>query len=326
MIVKSLIIIQKCVMSKYKIAMGILTANRSKHIKEDLNAIAAETYKRNIGIYIYDGSTDIKTEKVVSEFIDKGYHHVHYFHNNEHDDKKNFRDRASSLLSEMDAEYIWICGDKFTILPVNYEKILFYVDKDYDIITIYSKPINRTQCFSDPVLFLNYAIVPLTHWGSTIIRKELINNFNFIDIMSKCPSFWHVYMYAKAIEKQNFLGIVLFVNEKKLQLKARYHTRSRTLSHMWYSWIENWYKLIEILPRRYSRIKPNLYNRIDKDVHFFCLQELFRQRAENQFDFRKCLEYKQYISKVILLPNLLVYFISAIPTEIAGMIYKYIVL
>ena len=98
-----------------KLAISFITFNRAKHIKEDLDRIVKPTKDLNIDIYIYDGSTNLHTKYVVNNFLNNGYDHIHYFHI-ENTIADSVTQRLSKALFEPDAEYVWLCGDKF-VLP-----------------------------------------------------------------------------------------------------------------------------------------------------------------------------------------------------------------
>ena len=304
-----------------KIAMSFITYNRSKHIREDLQWIAKATQKKGIDIYIFDGSTDDKTEKVVRSFVDRGHQHIQYFHYEDTVDGQ--RQRMKDALFLPDAEYLWFCGDKFIVSPKNYDSILRYIEKSMDIITIYSASLHGTRSFQDPVKYVEYSAIPLTHYGATIIRKELLNE-NCFNFSQRQPSFWRFIMYICAIDKNDFSGVTIDVPQKRLQLVSRYNTESISKSKMWDIWIKGWYGSVMCLPKRYDEIKYNLLNRPDKDMHFFSLKQLLYQRMEGQFNWGKYKEYKQYVSSVVMIPNTVVCLISILHKNIVKIHLKLI--
>lgn len=302
-----------------KLAISFITYNRAKHIREDLEKISDATKKKGIDIYIFDGSTNDATKNVVYDFISKGYDHIYYYHYN--DDYESSSQRMKDALLMPDSEYIWFCGDKFLISPKNYDILLDCADKSYDIITIYNKSLNGTKYFSDPVKYVEYCIIPFTHFGATIIKKELIKELD-INLRKEYQGFWKMLIYIQAINKSNFKGIAIHIHQDSLSILSKYQTKSGSRSCMWDIWIKDWYNTIINLPERYNKIKEEIINRPDKDLHFFSFTELMKQRAEGQFDLKKCLEYREYISQVIVMPDLFVYFISMIPRNLAKKIVK----
>lgn len=305
-----------------KLAISFITYNRAKHINEDLEKIALPTQKKGIDIYIFDGSTDNKTERVVKKYIEKGYKHIFYYHYES--DVESTHKRVVDAMLLPDAEYIWFCGDKFVIAPQNYGMVMKYIELSYDIITIYGKPIKCTKTFNNPVEYIDYSIIPLTHFGSTIIKKELIRTKNITKYRQYFPAFWIIVMFMKAIDKTDFKGVTIHKNENQLKITSRFQTKSGCQSDMWNVWIKCWYHAIMNAPKRYENIKKKIINRPDKDMNFFELKELMRQRSEGQFDLKKCIEYRKYFPKVIVLPRIVVYVISVIPKRIAKEILNFI--
>lgn len=301
-----------------KIAMSFITFNRAKHIKEDLESIAQSTKDLDIDIYIYDGSTDILTEYVVDYYIKKGYDHIYYFHMA----NTSSKERVCYALRCPEVEYIWLCGDKYVINPEYYFQILSYVDKSYDIITIYGNILNGTREFDNPIEFIDYAIVPITHFGSTIINKNLIKSFSIKKSINKNPSFGVQSVYLNAINNsKKFKGIVID-GGNQVNIKSSFKTRSISLSYMWNSWIIDWYHFIYMLPATYDNIKDKLYSRPDLQVKFFNTKELLRQRSEGQFDWKKCIKYRKYVKKIIIMPYLYVFGISILSQSAAKVMYE----
>lgn len=303
-----------------KLAISIITFNRAKHIREDLKVIADATARKGIDIYIFDGSTNNETRNIVESYERRGYKHIYYFHyeNNVVQSQKRMED----ALFFPEAEYIWFCGDKFLISPENYDLILFYLNQDYDMVTMYDEALNGIKRFIDPVKYVEYCIVPFTHFGATIIKKQLLNGFNIGELRNQSPSYWKTILYILAISKREFKGIALHINHDSLQIDSRYITQSGSYDRMWDIWVKDWYEAIMSLPRQYNSIKKVVLNRIDREMKFFSTKELLRQRIGGQFDLKRCFEYRKYFPKVIVLPATYVFVLSMIPRKVAKVLYK----
>ena len=156
-----------------KLAISFVTFNRAKHIKEDLDIIAQPTKDLNIDIYIYDGSTYGFSEYVVNKFLKEGNNHIHYFHMI----NVSSKERVSNALHCPEAEYVWLCGDKFVIKPEYYSQILSYIDKSYDIITIYGNILNGTKKFNNPVDFVDFLLFEIQYYGVLNIVQPLLKRF-----------------------------------------------------------------------------------------------------------------------------------------------------
>lgn len=306
-----------------KLAISIITYERAKHIAEVLFHIAKPASELEINIYIFDGSIKSATENIVKGYIDKGFTNIFYFHNDERDISKSVRQRTTDALTMPDAEYVWMCGDKFLINPSNYELLLYYVTQGYDIITFYDKCFNGTRYFTNPVKFVEYTIVPLTHFGSTIIKKELIMNSNIdiMDLFDEHLGFTHIYIYMKAIEKARFKGVALHIGTQSLLIKSKYNTTSLSANRMWITWIRQWYIFVTHMPETYKSIEECVINKLDKELGFFSFIKLLEQRAMGQFDLKRCIEYKKYVNKVVLMPYIFVCLIASMPCKVAGIIY-----
>ena len=192
-----------------KLAISFVTFNRAKHIKEDLDIIAQPTKEYGIDVYIYDGSKDNRTKYVVNKIIEKGYNHIHYLHADRNLSSQNSMiQRVNDALTIPDAQYVWLCGDRFVINPLFYPEILSYIDESFDIITIYGGILKGTRKFNSPSRFLDYAIVPITAFGATIIKKNLIESYDMQEINKEICSFGcncHIYDQLQTLKSSREL-------------------------------------------------------------------------------------------------------------------------
>lgn len=302
-----------------KLALSIITCNRSKHIREDLAFIAQPTREQNIDIYIFDGSLNDCTQYVVNQYIMKGNDHIHYFHMSKAVSvSENFCERLDNAIHVPEARYVWLSGDKFVIRPENYQKIFSYIEESYDIITVYGQGVLKgSRRFNEVGGFVDYAIVPITHLGSTIIKKELIEPYNLQREMRKQPAFGPQLIYLRAIaDSDSFKGAVIDAGSRD-RIVSRYKTESSTVGSMWSAWVLWWYRFIEELPAVYDTVRENLYNKPDLQLGFFSLKELLRQRSEDQFECKKYWECREYAKKVIVMPAVFVFCISLFPRNFA---------
>ncbi len=300
-----------------KLAISFVTFNREKHIKEVLDIIAQPTRDFGIDIYIYDGSTNTHTEHIVKRFVEKGYNHIYYFHTDKLLTWDSVVKRVTNALLTPNAEYVWLCGDRFVISPIYYSEILLYIDKSYDIITIYGGILKGTREFCKPSRFLDYAIVPITAFGTTVIKKKLIESYDMKKICEENYSFWVPLLYLRAIANiKKFKGIVIDGGYKVFRT-SRYKTPSKSRSYMWDTWIIRWNQFINLLPDAYDNIKKQLFNKPDLQMGFFSFKELLRQRSEGQFDWKKYLECRELVKKIIVMPQIYVFCISVLPKKMA---------
>lgn len=306
-----------------KLAISFMTYNRPKHIREDLHCIAQPAKEHGIDIYIFDGSTDQRTEQVVDQYREKGYDHIYYFHVDKQLSKKeSVLQRCEDAFRMPDAEYVWMCGDKFVIRPEHYIKILEYIDKSYDIITIYGFDLKGTRKFNKVSGYADYAIVPLTLWGANIIKKKLVEPFRIGEEINKVPSFGIQSIYLQAIAKcQDFKGVVIDAGNQ-VNIGSRYKTRSGSQGYMWSAWVINWYRFIESLPEAYDDVREKLYNRMDLKMQFFSLRNLLRQRSEGQFGWQDCWKDRKLAQKVIVMPYVFVLGISLLPQDAAKRLWS----
>lgn len=302
-----------------KLAIGIMTFNRAKIIREDLAAIVKPAKEYDIDIYIYDGSTNRDTESVVKTYIEAGYNHIYYIHADAHlSVGESVYQRLEGVLFETEAKYVCLCSDHRVIKSNYYSEILSYVDKDYDIIMLHDNLLKGIHTYNSLTEFVNATIVSLTAWGATIIKKSLLAPLAYREICEATPSFGVSSIYLRAIGKaEMFRGATINTGRSLCVESAQYKGKSNSSKNMWTSWIVDWYRFVESLPAAYEDIREGLYNRPDLEKGFFSFNELLRQRSEGQFDWKKCHEYRNCVKKVVCLPYAVVFVIAVLPQSVA---------
>lgn len=322
-VIVKLRILRSVIIRVSKLAICFITYNREKNIEEDLRHIAQTASRLGVEIYIFDGSLSNKTQAVTERYIVKGYQNIHYRHYGEQNVQKNTVQRVADVFTIPDVDYIWLCGDKFLVSKHNYKFILDYIDQGYDIITMYDRFLNGIRFFDDAAEFVEYSLIPLTHFGSTIIRKDLFEKLDINKIVNEWSSFGIWYLYISAINKEKFKGITVHFNKDCFLVQSRYNVRSHCQNHMWDTWIKDWYNIVMHLPARYKKIQFKIINKINRETHFFGVKELLRQRSEKQFDLKKCIQYKNYIRATVPKPIIKIYLIALIPPRAANAIYSF---
>ncbi len=309
-----------------KLAISIVTYNRPKHIKEFLNLVSFQTRLLGIGVYIFDSSSNRLTADVVGRFQDEGGQNIYYYKYLEDKEPRERLKKFSDALDLPEAEYIWLCGDKFMLYPKNYALILDFLSHDYDIMTMYHIG-DGIKYYDDAVQFFSECAVPLTHYGSTIIKKSLLEPYN-ADWLNQLADeqLYHVAftVYANAIaNKKSFQGVYVQIDSTCFLKKSRYVTPSEYEGAMWDIWVEKWYHSVMSLPKSYNKAKKNILCSMDKELHWYSFKNLLLQRSGGQYSVKKFLKFRKYARQIIQIPEWIVFCVSCLPQKVAGYLYEW---
>lgn len=164
--------------------------------------------------------------------------------------------------------------------------------------------------------------MPITHTGSTIIKKKLITEEIVQKYREKMDAgnlvFPHVFVYTRAICKDNFRGYFIYQKDNfRITSKSNTGHGVREKHLMWDCFMRNWYQVVMELPSNYNLEKKYIISTVDTLAHFFTLHALLRQRSFNEYDFAKAREYKDYIKGVVTIPYWIVCIIAIVPKGLA---------
>lgn len=301
-------------MKHTKLAISILTYNRPQHIKEYLHLIAKAANEKQIMIYIFDGSERNGTEKVVTDYIDNGYTNIVYDHR--HGDN-NFTDRYHDAFYLPEADYIWVCGDKFMICPVNYERILYYIENEYDVIIMYHIG-NGTRFYTKAEEYFRDCAWCMTHLCSTVIKKDLLSGLSDIFYVDTSKSFKHMNLYANALDREKVKAVFLHINSNDFVKGSLYSTTSGSQGAMLEIWNKKWYDFVVHLPKRYQKYQKEILISLDQNMHWYSIGGIYK--IKDQLTPKKCWEYREYITNVMLLPLPVILLISCLPKWLVGIL------
>lgn len=306
-------------MKHTKLAISIPTCDRAKHVKEYLELIADATLNSDLSIHIYDGSGGKSTSGVVENYINRGYSNIYYYHRPE---QKIGPTRIYDAFMEPDADYIWLCGDKFLIKPENYDLIFTCINQNYDVIAMYDKG-NGVKIFTRPEEMMRECMWFMTHFGSVIIKKNLIKNYTYDwYIQGISASFHHIRLYAEALSKTSFRGIRLHINNKTLKKISKYNTASGTENQIWSVWIKEWNDAINELPVRYNKYKREIILSAGINMETLTLRGFLK--FGNQANLKSFWEYREYLTHSTKVPLVVVFIIACLPNEIKKILWQLI--
>lgn len=215
-------------MSKYKLAISIITYERPKDIELMLANIADFTKKLNVGLYIFDGSKSNDTKDIVKTYKNSGYDNIEYLKY----DNPDFLTRAHDMYDAPDSEYIWAIRDRMFFKDINVYKYLISLLKlNPTIVSLfhydYSTPVKFFYSKNEYVKKFIYSFQLL---GSFIIEKKAVRYVNS-SIYKKqyCISWIQVAVALNSVvNSEKFLGIQTSFDKSLLYLNSNSHSWDKT--------------------------------------------------------------------------------------------------
>ena len=259
--------------------------------------------KFNIRLEICDSSTNDDTEKVV-ETYKQTYENLHYRRYNDINvDLKTFL-----CLNSCQTKYVFLCGDGVILNAESvYEKILSYMEQDYDVIEFYddinkkhigyykklSKQHKNSEIVYDNLkshMLDNYWHMP--YYGGTIIKSEVFKRINQDDIQALIGTgFIYPYMicsYADMDAKTVVLGGDYLI--ENIRKKAAMWLNNGMAIKIW---AKQFPEVIYMLPDRFNDIKKELAVNSEKRLQFVTIKGLCSLRASNNYGLKIYKEYKK---------------------------------
>ncbi len=312
---------------KYKLAISILTKDREDFVRELLRKLVSPLYKRNIGLYLFDGSDDERLEIIIEEYHKLGFENVHYAH---YDSQQDIQ-RVSDSKLKVDAEYLWHCSDKFLPRIEGIDKVMEYLDKEYDIIVynaLYRKGEETTEYF-DRIEFFRDCAWKLQMLAIPILHRDIFKNYT-VENVKQCVTdekYMDIEIVLRSIAEINdFKGLLLCLGGEnypallEMPLEISGHVKEkRTLS----VFVEKTYKTIMELPDVYSKEKRAVIKKFSSSTWFSWIG-FIKLRRLHGYTFRQCIKYLDKWKLVSNVPIPVILIISLCPCWIMDYVYKII--
>lgn len=160
--------------------IAVITYNRCEFIKEWLLYCYEEIKKRNIGLSIYDSSTDNNTEMYINDFVEKSNDNIIHYHRIDSSVTIGYKPMIPILNSK--AKYIWVSGDSryhdFNILDT---KVFIYIKENIDYIILHAinNEENDGKIYTSQNELLWECFISMTCIGLSIYKTTLFDPIKY---------------------------------------------------------------------------------------------------------------------------------------------------
>lgn len=321
---------------KYKLAISIMTRNRSPFVRELLRKMAKFLHERNVGLYFFDGSDKDNLKYVVERYNNCGYDNIHYFYYDPREYKGDSRyiniQRGTDSREKVDAEYMWYCSDKFFPTEEGVSRVIEQLNKEYDVIVynaLYQKE-DKTKEYLDKIEFFRECAMKLQMLSTPILRKNILKvytaeNLKYCIDKKKYTDIENI--FRTIAEMENFSALLVCLDYKKTQPLLSFgreenstHVKSATTMDFFVEWI---YNTISELPAIYNNVKKDVMKSISSNT-WFSIEGFVLLRSKSGYHFAQCIKYWDKLKFVTDVSGFVILAISLLPPEIAGILYKII--
>lgn len=321
---------------KYKLAIAIMTRNRSCFVRELLRKMAKALHERNVGLYFFDGSDKDNLKYVIDGYVNCGCDNIHYFYYDPKAYKGDSRyinvQRGNDIREKVNAKYIWRCSDKLFPTKEGLDKVIEQLDKGYNIIvynTLYQNS-EITKEYFNKIDFFRDCTMKMQVLAAPILRYDLLKSYT-IENLKYCidkKKYTDIETILQGVsEVKNFKALLLCLNnEKETALlsfsKGETSTHVKNAETMKY-FIEYIYNTINELPAIYDNEKKAVIKSISCNT-WFSIEGFALLRAKKGYYFGQCMQYLDKIPLVTDVPIPFVLGISLLPPSIANILYDII--
>ncbi|WP_353149314.1 glycosyltransferase [Chryseobacterium sp.] len=299
------------------LSISIPTYNRAEILEDNLNLIIEECRPHNVGIYIFDDSTNNKTELLISK-LTKSYPYIFYTKNNPrlgHD--KN----CIKCLSVPDQQYIWYLGDSMIISNESVAKVLDVIkNSSPDFICFKEKNRNidiQSKVYDNAEDIFTDLAWHLTMTGVTVYKKSSLDFQDFrVERFINFPQLAIIFCnFEKSGSKLYWIADCLIYGNLK---KKSYW--SSMVFKVFFNDLKNTFKN---LPQNFSiSLIDTVIRKHSINSKLFSYHGVVRMKIDNGLNYRTFIDNKKNIEKYTDLNILIIKVLMIFPRIIVDFFYK----
>lgn len=303
----------------YKIAYVFGTRNNPKLIDYYINHVSELFIKYNIGLYIYDGSTNDETKKIMDKY---DFSFIHY----EFCPQLSLGERIVKGFIEADCEYLCYGGDGQLPNIDNFDKLLSILNENYTLINLSyrdRKNIVKKEYFDIVEMFKDNCW-DMTLGGSVFYKKNCYCEINY-DNLSR------IYSY------ENFIHLIYYFDflRPNVTFKGYYEAlpivvisplknKSAWSNNVLDVFGVQWSKSIMELDNKYNTYKKSviLDHSNYSSLKLNSIKGFLLLKINHNLSFNDYLKYRNTIKLISRVNHLAIIVISIIPYVIIDEIYS----
>lgn len=246
------------------IAVQVLTHNHHEVVADVLNN-CAEHYKRcGIEIYYYDSSDNDETQKLIEDYISRGYDNLIYVRLEVNTNTYQKRDMVYSGMGlKKNYRYVWISKDRAYVDESALQEIIDTAEESYDVILTATRAGDKTYIDSAEELYHRWAPISSSMNAVILSRETILKDYsisNYDGYPRYMMDFGHFYiLYEKLAHIQN-------PRIARIDMSKRIHNSELSMS-TWVSeaftvWKDSWIDVNDALPDIYDPYKDYIIKKV----------------------------------------------------------------
>lgn len=213
-------------------------------------------------------------------------------------------------------KYVWAIGDGLIIDSDKIQKILNYLEKNYDFIVFdfMDRLKNETikEEYSNEIEFFRDLTWHVTLLGSTILKKSLIEKTLKYNSKKYVGGYFiHLGILLEAISREKFQGIVKVYKKNILKKKSGWSDLVFT------TFCDSWINFINLLPEIYNSQKENVIKSHGVKSKLFSIKSFVSIRINcEEYSLKDIYKNRKNIKRITSVPNLIIYLIWLFPKPV----------
>lgn len=288
-------------MTKVKLAISIPTSDRPQMIEKLLSSFYEYNIQllQHIKIYIFDSSSDRKTEIIINNYLDKlNLYYLHY------DREITISEKTLDCYFIPDEDYIWLTADRR--IPTEHaidlslkliQEYNFIIYNDFDFIkSTHAHKFNGLKVYNDHLELYNDCFSSIGKYGIVLInrREIIINNKDYFIEKYENHIFSYYALYFENLQDINLKGISIPCNAVT-EIPIRRHWDKVTIT----LWAKEMDSILKMLPSCYAKYNNKVHSDHMKLMGFDQLSTLCVYRVKRILNKRVYIDSKECLEEVL---------------------------
>lgn len=312
---------------KYKLALSIVTANRPQQLFHSLKKIVNYLSKNEVAVYVFDGSSNDKTGRLISSLNCEDIFYE-YYPPETTEIWKRFYDRKKVP----NAEFVWTTSDQRIPNIKTIESILDMLKKDIDLVVVNTMDVQNREnlLYEDKYSFFHDNCWHMQLLGSIVFGRRIINEAwtkkrieREMSLEGSHVEFREVFCVLHKFETGKYLFTRYYANAYIQPIVTK---TSATIAEnrMFITFIDRVETCLKMLPKEYHLHFKHVMKSMNTKTHWFTIDGFCNLRYLGALDTKQCFNYYNKLKKVSFVPPFIIILISLLPRELAGLIRDWI--
>lgn len=311
-----------------QLAIFVPTYNQPEMIREMLIRCLGMYDEAGIDVYIYDSSSDNKTESIVSEYqID--YQNIYYSHLPA-DTHSNLKVLGAyqEIIGMKKYAYLWLCPDYIQLTKQGMECVLEHCLEGFDICVLNYRDVEHIgeKRYTDINMFFLDCAWHMTSYMATVIRLASFADVEWEKLYERYTiperiTHSHVALYFEQLAKMPKVRAVHIPFTSVHIRISPYRRDSLWKKDVFLIWCDYWPNMIHELPKRYQ-YKDEVIKKLGVNTGILAWNHFIELRNENIYGIDTFYKYRKEWKKLTNVPCVLLWGLAVMPTKMSVLLRR----